>query len=110
LLWVGAGPDRILFRRKAERVPSDGMKDVKTVHPLVAGYDIGRRIPLRMSDMKSGSAWIREHVQHIVFGKIRILRGFESLVLKPVFLPSGFDPRGIVIVHGFIPAHKKEMR
>ena len=67
-----AGLDGILLCRKAEGVVSHRMKDVEALQALVAGIDVAGDVSQRMSYMQARTAGVREHVQHIVFGFVRI--------------------------------------
>ena len=62
---VCSGLDGIVFCGKTERVVSHRMKHVVSVHAQVAAVDVGRGVSFRVSYMKSGSAWIGEHVKDI---------------------------------------------
>ena len=43
------------------------MQHVKAFHPLVSGHNIGRGISFQMADMKSLSAGVGEHIEHVKF-------------------------------------------
>jgi hypothetical protein len=64
---MGAGLDRVLFRRQAEGIPADRMQDIESLRALVTGDDVRRRVPLGMADVQAGARRIRKHVEHVVF-------------------------------------------
>mmetsp|Transcript_36599 Transcript_36599/g.65494 ORF Transcript_36599/g.65494 Transcript_36599/m.65494 type:complete len:272 (+) Transcript_36599:2151-2966(+) len=86
---------RILLRGQAERVPAHGVQNVKALHALVAGDDVGRGIALWVTDVQARSARVREHVQYVVLRLrcVHALRGAESFVVGPVLLPLGLQVR-----------------
>jgi hypothetical protein len=57
--------DRIVLRWESESIPSHRMKDIISFRVVISGDDIGRSIPLRMSDMEASSGWIWEHIEDI---------------------------------------------
>ena len=93
-----SGLDRILFGGQSERVPAHRMENVETAHSFVARDDIGRGVAFRMTDVQSGAARIRKHVEHVKFR----FRGIEILLagirrvkraaLVPDRLPFRLDP------------------
>ena len=91
-----AGPDRILFGRKTEGVPSHRVKHIVTLQAVIAGEDIGGGIALDMADMETVSARVGEHIEDEVLlclgTKIRIagIRGAEGIGVEPMLLPAGF--------------------
>jgi hypothetical protein len=66
--------------------------------------DVRGRVTLRMADVETLAAWIREHVQDIVFGLGSIESGFSRIwnavgfVFLPVTLPLRFD-----LMKGILP-------
>ena len=81
------------------------MQYVETLHPLVAADNIGCRIALRMTRMKTYTGRIREHIQSIELrlGKIIDIR-LECLVVFPEFLPFLFDR--LIIKYAHLDLHK----
>ena len=65
--WMLVVLDGELLSRKSESVPAHWVEDVKALHPLHSAKDVSRGITLGMSDVKSLSRWIREHVEGVVF-------------------------------------------
>ena len=63
--WVRSRFNRIVFRWKSEGVKTHWMQHVIPIHPQVATVDIGCGIPLGVSDVKTASRWVGEHIQHI---------------------------------------------
>jgi hypothetical protein len=55
--------NRELLGGEAKGIPAHRVKDVKALHPLHPGDDIGRGIAFRVADVKPLSRRIREHVQ-----------------------------------------------
>ena len=94
--------DRIVFRRKTESVPSHRMYNVVSLLQLITTPYVGNHISSPMSDMKSVSGRIWEHIQTIVFLflvavviKLRIYR-----ILFPVLTPFFFNC--LVIIDNFL--------
>ena len=101
---MSSGGHGILLGGQTESVPSHGVEHIEAGHPAPSGQDIGGRITFRMTDVQSGSAGIRKHIQHVILGligvEIRVTRTGcpESVVLLPVLLPFRLDRSGIVTV------------
>ena len=92
------GLDRVLFRWQPERIPAHGVQHVETAHPFVASDDISGGVTFGMSDMKTGAARIRKHVEDVEFRLFQIkarlagVRRVKKLPLIPKALPFGFKP------------------
>ena len=78
------------------------MQDIVPLHTLHTAYDIRCGIALRMSDMKSVSARIWEHIQNIALRLIKIpcIAG-KGFVVQPVALPLFFYFL-MVVIHNCI--------
>ena len=74
----------------AERVETDGEKDVEALHSFVARGRIGRRHGVPMPDVQVAGR-IGEHGQEVILGPRRILVGVVQPTLGPQGLPFGFD-------------------
>src|SRR5699024_8068150 len=74
---MNAGFDRMAFGRKTERIPTHRMKNIKALHSFVAGHDIGGGIAFRVADMKSGTRWIGEHIEDVIFGFRSVFESFK---------------------------------
>ena len=82
--------DGVVFCRKTESIVSHWMKNIEAVHSKVAAVNVCSSVSFRMTYMKTGTARIRKHIQHIAaffFRKGFIFRYAESLVFVPIFLP-----------------------
>ena len=88
-----------LFCGKTERVPTHRMKDVKAVHVLISRVYVRRNISLRVPDVEPFPGRIREHVQHITFGLLRILLSFIEIELFPSLLPFRLDLFVVIFWH-----------
>ena len=92
-----AALDRVLFCRQAKGVPAHRMENIEPAHPFVTRDNVGGRITFRMSDVQTGAAWIRKHVEHVEFrfGRVEILRArirrVKNLALVPDRLPLGLN-------------------
>src|SRR5262249_6615373 len=85
--------------RKTEGVPPHRVQDIEAFHPEIPADDVGRRVSLRMSDMKPGAARIGEHVQDVLLRHVSGGRGVERgecPALKPQLLPLLLDRRKVV--------------
>ena len=90
--------DRVLLRRKPERVPADRVEHVAPPHPRRARDDVRRGVALRVADVQTRPARVREHVEDVGLwprgvelpGQVRSPKG---LVLVPDALPFGLDLR-----------------
>ena len=79
-LRVSSGIDGVLFGGQTESIPAHGVQDVETLHPFVAACDIGRGVSFGVTDMKSGTGGIGEHVQTVILGLIGKIFRFECFV------------------------------
>ena len=61
------GLDGMLFGRETKGVPAHGVKDIEVIHPLVSRDDIRGGVAFRVPHVKSSSAGVGEHVEHVVF-------------------------------------------
>ena len=92
-----AALDRVLLGRQPERVPAHRMEDIEPAHPFVTRDDVGGRIAFRMSDVQTGAARIRKHIEHVEFrlGRIEVflarIRCVKNLALIPDGLPLGLN-------------------
>src|SRR5215212_9155701 len=92
-----AGADGVLFGWKPKRVPPHRVQDIKPAKAFVARDDVGGGIPLRMTHMQAGPAWIRKHIEHKVFRFSGVelflagIRGVEKLFFLPDLLPLRLD-------------------
>ncbi len=82
-----------VFRRHAEGVPTHGMEDVETLHPLVAGDDVPDGIVADMTDMNLPGR-VGEHFQEIILFLAGIFLCRKGLLLFPVTLPFLFNLLG----------------
>jgi len=62
--------DSILFGGQAERIPSDGVKDVVALHSSITGDNVAGGITFGMAHVKSLSRRIGEHIEYIIFGPL----------------------------------------
>ena len=88
-----AGLDRELFCWQPECVPPHWVQHVKAFHPLGSCDDIGCGIAFQMTNVKSLTARIGKHVEHV---KLRFcgveslfmwIRGMKGLPFQPKPLP-----------------------
>ena len=102
LAWRCVGPDRILFGRQTERIVSHRMQyRLATVAPISA-IDVRRGVSFGVTDVQSGSAGVREHIEDIQFPcavRIRHLRAAERLVRLPIALPLRLNDGGVITRH-----------
>ena len=95
--WMEPCFDRELFGRQSEGIPSHWMEDVKTFHPLVSSDDVGRGVPFQMADVKTFTARIWEHVEHVELRfpgiKSRLIRiwRLKGFAGQPMLLPFRFE-------------------
>ena len=59
--------DRVILRRKPERIPSHRVDDVVVLHQLVPAPDVRDHIPPPVSDVQAIAGRIWKHVQTVVF-------------------------------------------
>ena len=81
----------ILLGGKTVCVIAHGMKHVEALLAFEACVDVACYISQRVTDVKSGSGGVGEHVKDIEFFLVRVLDSFVGLVLSPVVLPSAFN-------------------
>ena len=90
------GLNGVLLRRKAEGVPSHGVKHVEAIHALEARHDVRGRVPFRVPHVQARAAGVGEHVQHVVFGPGSVkafvsgIVYFKGFPFIPDLLPFGF--------------------
>ena len=84
---VCAGFDGVLLGGESKGVPTHGVKDVVAVGFFVACQDVGGGVAFGVSDMKSSSGGVGEHVQSVVLGLIRVVDCLEGVLGLPVLLP-----------------------
>ena len=84
--------DGKLLCRQAESIPTHRVKNIKALHSLHTGNDIGCSITFWMAHMKSLSRRIREHVENVIFwfGKI-VCVAVERIFSVPNLTPFFFD-------------------
>src|SRR6516165_3657643 len=91
------GFDRVLLRRQAKGVPTHRVQHSEAAHPLVTRGDVCGGVAFRMTNMQTGPAGVRKHVEHVKFWLFRIetvLAGIgrvEKLPLIPDGLPFRLD-------------------
>jgi hypothetical protein len=90
--------DRRVLRRQAERVPPERVQHVEAAHPLHPRDDIADRVIPDVSHVRV-SRGVREHLEAVELGLVRILADFERTRGAPAFLPLGFDCLGFVLRH-----------
>lgn len=74
------------------------MQDVIALHAFVPSDDVCCGVAFGMPDVQSCAAWIRKHVEHVIFRLGGIVRSAKRLVVFPELLPFGFD-RLMVVGH-----------
>src|SRR5699024_4387950 len=90
--------NRILLCRQSESVPSHRMKDVITLHAFHTRHYVCRRVTFRVSNVKSGTGWIREHIQRVKLLLVIFFFSFECFILFPQVLPLLFN-LSVIISH-----------
>src|SRR4029077_17382310 len=89
--------DRVLLSGQAKRVPAHRVQDVEAAQPFIASNDVGRGVTFRVTNVKTGPARVRKHIEHVEFWLRRIeplLTGVgrvKKLALVPDGLPFRFD-------------------
>src|SRR5262249_44598806 len=87
------GFDRVLLRRQAKGVPAHWVQNIEAAHPLVTRDDVCGGVAFRMTNMQTGPAGVRKHVEHVKFWLFRIETFFagiwrvKKLALVPDCLP-----------------------
>ena len=107
LIRMDARLDREVLRRKSECIPPDRMQYLESLHALVPGEDIRRRIILHMPDMKPIPRRIRKHVEDIVFPLLPLRLGVA--LFFPDSLPFLLDFfRLVLLLHTVFPLEANE--
>lgn len=91
LLWMLSRLYGILLCRKTVSVVAHRVEDIEALQALEACIDVTGDISQRMTDMKSRSRRVREHVEHIKFLLVLILADLVGVVLHPFRLPFFLD-------------------
>jgi hypothetical protein len=112
------GLDGVLLGRQPECVKAERVQDSAAIHAHIAGIDVGRDIPERVTDMQSRPGWIGKHVDHVQFArrvKRRAIRegshrigSLEGPLVQPDLLPLHLNPAGqgsVVPVHHRLRVH-----
>ena len=92
-----AGLDGILLCRQTKGVVAHGVQHIETFQSLVPGEDVAGDIAQRMPYVQARAAGVREHVQHIILGFIRLVGSAVGLVLGPPLLPFFLNLRKIIV-------------
>ena len=95
--WMCTSLNGVLLGRQSKSVPTHGMKDIKTLAPLVTANNICGSVTFGMPHMQSGTGRIRKHIETVKFGSRKIVYSFETLVVGPELLPSGFNLFEVII-------------
>jgi hypothetical protein len=112
-----AGFDGVLLRRQAEGVPAHRVQHVEAGHLLEAANDVRGGVALRMTDVQTRAAGIREHVEHEVLRLRGIevgitgVRRAEGLLRLPHILPLRFKlgkGKGFALLAGHRGAEEGE--
>ena len=96
------GLDCVLLGGQTERVVAHRVQDVLAVHALIASEDVGADVAERVTDVQTGAARVREHVEHehriaiddflgALREQARRVRGPEGVIVFPSVLPAGFN-------------------
>jgi len=90
-----------LLSRQAKCIKSHRVQHVEAAHPLVAGHDVGRDIPQRVSNMQSHAARVGKHVEYVIlrFGRVGIVGNSERAFTLPILLPLQFDVLEGIVCH-----------
>src|SRR5690606_10466235 len=95
--WMRAGFHGMLLGRKSEGVPAHRMQHIKAAGALVARENVGRGVPLRMTDVQTRARRVGEHIEHVVLRFAATGVGAERMVFLPEGLPVRFDRRKVVV-------------
>jgi len=87
---VRARADGVLLGREPEGIPAHGVQHVVAAHPQVPADDVGRRVPLGVTDVKSGGRGVGKHVKDIPLLSARATHRAERCMLVPEALPARF--------------------
>ena len=83
--------DGILFGRQPECIPTHGMQDVESAHPVITAVDVSCGIAFRVADMQAGSGRVRKHIKDVELRLGSLVSGGKGFMVEPVALPLGFD-------------------
>ena len=89
--WMLTCLNSVLLSREAVSIITHWVKHIEAVESLVAAVDVAGNIAERVTNVKSCSRWIREHVEYIVLRTVGIYLNLIGLVLDPLSLPFLFD-------------------
>ena len=104
--WMDAALHRGVFSRKAEGVPSHGMKNIEAAGPPVTRDNVAKRIVADMSHMNPPGR-VGKHFQDIIFGFFAAGVGGETTFGFPPLLPFCLDGRGVVLIHDCHPERRE---
>lgn len=96
---MGAGLFGVLFGGESKGIPTHGVHDACSPHPLVSADDIGGRVAFGVPDVESVAARVGKHVEHVDLAVAREPGSGKGIVLGPEGLPFGFDDCRVIARH-----------
>ncbi len=91
--------NRVVFARQAERIPTDRVQHVVTLHPAFARDDVHGRVGTRMPYVEPLPGGVWELDQRVVFRLGGVVGGMKNAGLLPPLLPFLFNRFRIVCRH-----------
>ena len=88
-----------VFGRQAEGVPPHGVEDLKALHFFQPGHHVANGIVFQVSHVEVAAGGIGEHLQDVIFGFLREIRGAIEPALLPEPLPFRFNLPGVIGAH-----------
>ena len=101
-LWMLTRLNGILLSRKSVSIISHRVQHVETLQSLIACIDVTCNITQWVSNVQSGSWWIREHIKYIELLLVLVLNNFVGLILNPLLLPFLLNVNEVVFHSYFL--------
>ena len=92
--------DSVLLCWQSIRVVTHRMEHVETVQSFIARKNVAGNVTQWVTYVQTCSRWIREHVEHIVFGLAGVYFTLVDVLVAPVLLPFLFNFAKIIF-HSF---------
>ncbi len=96
-----------ILRRHPKGIPTHGMKNITTSHPLITGHHITNGIIAHMTHVNF-PRWVGKHLQQIIFFTLTV-NSRKSILLFPVGLPFQLNFLRIILrFHHLHLNHQKD--
>src|SRR3989344_3261213 len=99
--------NRKILRRQSKRIPSHRIHDLLAIHPLIPRVHIACDVWPQMSHVQSGTGWICEFNQRVLFRFFAPIIRAINLLGFPIPLPLPFNRLWIIFLFHLSHTSKK---